>query len=256
MPALADLIYPELCVGCGRRASGGLCRPCADRMPRLGPAACRRCGAPAPAGAHAAPGVPGRGDAGCRDCRPVRPAFDRAWQALEFGRVVRTAIHRLKYRCERSLAAALGALLVEALRGPACASLGLPHGPDRSRRLPGGFAATWVPTTDARLRERGHDHARLLASCVAGASGWPLVPLLGRARDTPPQARLAIAQRRRNMDHALVAVLPPPARVVVVDDVYTTGATASEAARALKAGGAERVVVLGLARALRPERQT
>ncbi|MGH2721876.1 MAG: ComF family protein, partial [Actinomycetota bacterium] len=113
----------------------------------------------------------------------------------------------------------------------------------------------WVPTTAARLRERGQDHARLLASCVAGASGWPLVPLLGRVRDTPPQARLAIARRRRNMEHALAAVLPPPALVVVVDDVYTTGATASEAARALKAGGAERVVVLGLARALRPERE-
>ncbi|MGH2687482.1 MAG: ComF family protein, partial [Actinomycetota bacterium] len=85
-------------------------------------------------------------------------------------------------------------------------------------------------------------------------SGWPLVPLLGRARDTPPQAGLAIADRRRNMDHALVAVLPAPPHVVVVDDVYTTGATASEAARALRAAGAERIVVLGLARTLRPER--
>jgi predicted amidophosphoribosyltransferase len=235
--ALADLLYPELCVGCGRRVRGGLCRQCAGRIPRLPLAGCRRCGAPGP------------GVAGCPECRSLHPAFDRAWQAVEFGQVVRAAVHRLKYRCERSLAAALGDLLAEPLAGPAGIRLGLPAG---SRP---GFAATWAPTTEGRLRERGHDHARLLAECVAAALGWPAVPLLGRARDTPPQARLAIAERRRNMHDALVAALPPPAEVVVIDDVYTTGATASEAARALKAGGAVRVVALGLARALRPERE-
>lgn len=235
MRALADLLYPELCVGCGRRARGGLCGPCAGAIRRLGPATCRCCGAPSVVG------VPR-----CRECRPVPVAFDRACQAVEFGQVVRRAIHRLKYRSERSLAEALGALVVELVRGPYGAELGLEAGARRP-------VATWVPTTAGRLRDRGYDHGRLLAECVAGALGWAAVPLLGRVRDTPAQARLQTHARRRNLDGALSPAVPPPPEVVVIDDVYTTGATASEAARALKAGGAERVVVLGVARALRPD---
>jgi competence protein ComFC len=232
--ALADLLYPELCVGCARRAQGGLCRPCAAAIRRLGPGICRCCGAPV------AVSVPR-----CRECRPVPVAFDRACQAVVFGHVVRSAIHRLKYRGERSLAEALGALVVELVRGPCGAELGLSAG------ARGPFVATWVPTTAGRLRDRGYDHGRLLAESVARALGWPAAPLLARVRDTPAQARLETQARRRNLEGALLAAAPMPPEVVVIDDVYTTGATASEAARALKAAGAQRVVVLGLARAIR-----
>jgi ComF family protein len=174
-------------------------------------------------------------------------AFDRACQAVEFAQVVRGAIHRLKYRGEHSLAGALGSILVEFVQAPAGEGL---------RSIPGDgpLVATWVPTTARRLRERGYDHGRLLTECVAEALGWPVAPLLGRVRDTPPQAGLEIGERRRNLDRALAAAGTAPPAVVVIDDVYTTGATASEAARALKAGGADAVVVLGLARALRPDR--
>ena len=174
-------------------------------------------------------------------------AFDRACQAVVFGQVARSAIHRLKYRGERSLAEALGALVVELVRGPCGMELGL------SPAAPRPFVATWVPTTAGRLRDRGYDHGRLLAECVARALGWPAAPLLARVRDTPAQARLETHARRRNLEGAFAAAGPLPPQVVVIDDVYTTGATASEAARALKAGGAERVVVLGLARAVRPD---
>jgi predicted amidophosphoribosyltransferase len=177
----------------------------------------------------------------------VPVTFDRARQAVVFGQVVRSAIHRLKYRGERSLAEALGALVVELVRGPCGVELGLSTG------APGSLVVTWVPTTPGRLRDRGCDHGRLLAECVARAQGWPAAPLLARVRDTPPQARLETHARRRNLDGAFAAAAVLPPAVVVVDDVYTTGATASEAARALKAGGAGRVVVLGLARAIRPD---
>jgi competence protein ComFC len=207
-----------------------LCSACARSLPRLGPEVCTCCGAPGPLR------LPG-----CPECRGANVAFDCACQAVVFGPVVRRAIHRLKYRSERSLADALSALVVELVQSPVGDELGLGS----------GVVATWVPTTEQRLRRRGHDHGRLLAEGTARALGWPVAPLLARARDTPPQAGLEPAQRRRNLDRALVAAVPPPAEVVVVDDVYTTGATASEAARALKVGGSSRIVVLGLARALR-----
>jgi predicted amidophosphoribosyltransferase len=115
--------------------------------------------------------------------------------------------------------------------------------------------ATWVPATAGRLRDRGFDHGRLLAEGVARALGWPVEPLLERVRDAPAQVTLERQARRRNLEGAFAAAGPVPALVVVVDDVYTTGATASEAARALKAGGAEWVAVLGVARALGPDRR-
>jgi ComF family protein len=171
---------------------------------------------------------------------------------VAFDLVVRAAIHRLKYRGERSLAGALAALVVELVRGPA------EDGLVRTGAGPSGVeevVATWVPGAQGRLRERGFDHGRLLAEGVAGALGWRAVPLLERVRDVPAQVTLERRTRRRNVEGAFAAVAVVPARVVVVDDVYTTGATASEAARALKAGGAERVVVLGVARALGPNRR-
>ena len=252
MRALADLLYPELCTSCGRRAEGGLCPGCTGRLRRLGLFVCRCCGAP-PRSA----GTDAAGTTWCTDCRGLPTAFDHARQAVEFGPVVRAAIHRLKYRSERSLAGALGGLVVELVLGPAGRELGLVAGggtPPAGLPAGGPPVATWVPTTARRLRERGCDHGRLLAEEVARALGWPAVALLGRVRDTPAQAKLETLARRRNLEGAFAATVPPPAHVVVVDDVFTTGATASEAARALKAAGAGRVVALGVARALRPDR--
>ena len=242
MRALADLLYPELCVGCGRRAEGGLCCPCSGALRRLAASVCRRCGAPRPPG-----GAGTAGWSGCRRCCDLSPAFDHARQAVEFGPVVRAAIHRLKYRGERALAGALAALVVELVRGPAGSELGCGQG-----EAP--FVATWVPATARRLLGRGCDHGRLLAEALAHSLGWPSEALLVRVRDAPAQVTLETRARRCNLEGAFSAAGPVPPQVVVVDDVYTTGATASEAARALKEGGAERVVVLGVARAFRPDR--
>lgn len=225
MNLMADLLYPQQCLGCGRLVRGGLCHACLVNLPRPGPEVCRRCGAPTTVAV-----------AKCRECRKARFAFDVARQAVLFTSGVREAILRLKYRSERALADALGLLLAEV------AATFDPR------------PCTWVPSGQRRLRERGFDHARLLAEACAGRLGLPISPLLIRACQTRPQVGLEPDVRRTNVKGAFACPCVPPSRVLVIDDVFTTGATASEAARALKAAGADHVRVLCLARAFPSER--
>lgn len=225
MLGVGDLLCPERCAGCDRMARGGLCRACLDRLPRLGPQLCTLCGRPScrPVGR-------------CRDCAGRELWFDLARQTVGFDPVVRRAIHRFKYSGCRSLGEPLAGLIAELLG----------HAENAA-------AVTWVTPSPDRLRRTGTDHGRVLAELVAGRLGRPAVPMLGRVRRTQPQMKLDPAERRTNLSGAFRATLCPPSDVLLVDDVFTTGSTASEAARALKKAGAGRVVVLTAARSYAPD---
>ncbi|MBK9089030.1 MAG: ComF family protein [Holophagales bacterium] len=126
-----------------------------------------------------------------------------------------------------------------------------PHG--RNRPGPGSRPASGavvpVPSTTRRNRDRGYDPGGLLAEEVARQLGRPLRALLSRVREAPPQSALPAAERRRNVHGAFRS--SPSARgahLLLVDDVMTTGATAFEAARTLRAAGAAHVDLLVLAR--------
>lgn len=107
-----------------------------------------------------------------------------------------------------------------------------------------------VPLHPSRLAQRGFDQATPFARAVARVLGVPFRRALRRVRATPPQSRLSAAARRANVHDAFASVARvPPGAVVLVDDVLTTGATASACAACLLAAGAERVVVVTLARA-------
>lgn len=111
-------------------------------------------------------------------------------------------------------------------------------------------AVTWVPTDPRRIRQRGVDHAEVLARRVASAVDGPASRLLSVARRRPDQARLPEDQRRRVPDGAFRAARDVPGgHVLLVDDVVTTGGTAHAAARALRRAGAARVTLGTLARA-------
>jgi ComF family protein len=156
---------------------------------------------------------------------------------------LRAAIHALKFRGRVAVAAPLGALLAE--RGAALAGL--------TGEAPTLVdAVVPVPLHPGRLAERGFNQAELLAAPCARAWGRPLVTgALVRTRPTRPQTELDAVERGTNVAGAF-AVRRPAAvagqRVVLVDDVLTTGATARAAARALRDGGAAAVGVLVLAR--------
>ena len=149
----------------------------------------------------------------------------------------------MKFSGQRELAEALGRAMAGAWRDLDGTDQGDDHGTPPE-------AVTWVPLSARRRAERGFDQAEALARVAATALRLPLVRSLERVVDTPPQARRGAAERRRALAGAFRAVPSPPTRVLLIDDVITTGSTASECARVLCAAGAVRVEVLVAARAL------
>jgi ComF family protein len=154
---------------------------------------------------------------------------------------VRRALMRLKFGGQKSVADPLGAFMLEALQRapPVIVSEDAP--------VP---VLTWVPLGRRRRRERGYDQAEALARVVAGLSGLPVRQLLARSVETGPQARRSGPARRFALHGAFRAVRVPPARVILVDDVLTSGATAAECASVLRRAGASEVGVLTAARSL------
>ena len=119
-----------------------------------------------------------------------------------------------------------------------------------SARLGSTTVLTWVPLGSGRRRVRGFDQAETLARGLGRTSGLPVRPLLKRTRETAPQARRGGSERRAALHGAFRSRGDVPATVVLVDDVLTSGATASECARVLRAAGAREVGVVTAARSV------
>ncbi len=218
---LLDLVLPQACVGC-RRPGSVVCDGCRARIERLDGPLCARCGAPTSWPV-----------ARCRECSGRRLAFAEARAAVAYDRTARVLVGGWKERGLRGIGVLAAELVVEVVE----------------RQDAGAIA--WVPPVRDRLLERGHSTARQLA--LELARRWQLEPrpLLERTRFAAAQRGQDLAGRRRNVAGAFRAPARVPARVCLVDDVYTTGATVSAAASALRKAGARKVHVVTLARTLR-----
>jgi len=215
MQELLDLLLPTQCVACG--ASGDvLCRACLSRLPLLVGAVCARCGSPAALG--------------CRECRGRDLAFAAARSAVVYRGDVARALGAWKeggvWRMTRVAASIVTSVIPE----------------------PAVDALTSVPPDGDRFLWLGHDPAAGLARMLAREWGIPYQRMLRRVSRVAVQKGLDAAERQQNAAGTFLAPRPVPTRVAVVDEVYTTGATASAAALALRVGGARTVEVVTFAR--------
>ena len=217
---MLDLLLPRRCLVCGA-AGGSLCGGCRDGLPRLEPPLCERCGAPTAWPVQR-----------CRECSGRRLGFTQARAAVAYDERVRRVVAGWKERGLRRIADDAAALVVECVPRPEA------------------DVVTFVPADRRRRGERGHHPAERLARALADRWHLPCRPLVVRTRQTERQRGLALADRRRNVAGAFAA-RPAHGEIVLVDDVYTSGATASAAAAALSAAGAARVNVVSFARAIR-----
>jgi len=172
----------------------------------------------------------------CGECLQHPPPFALAAAPWIYSGAIVSLLTRFKFHSELACGRLLAALADEALAQW--------HGwHDVDLVAP-------VPLHEKRLAQRGYNQALELARALARSHGLKLAPeLLRRIRDTPPQTDLSAEQRRKNLRGAFEAhMLPENARVLLIDDVFTTGATLREAARTLRKAGASSVHVLAMAR--------
>lgn len=220
---LLDLVFPRRCLGCGS-GEDFLCAKCRASLPRIVPPICRRCGAPLRTGEL------------CARCQEATLDLDGIRSVFRFEGLAREAVHSLKYRHFKALAGPLGDLLADYLvANPLPAEVIMP-----------------VPLHPGRLRERGYNQSALVAKELSKRTGITFTEgALLKTKYTPPQARSADAtERRHNVRGAFVykGASLSGKRVLLVDDVCTTGATLEACAAPLKTQGAASVWALTLAR--------
>jgi ComF family protein len=216
---LLDVFFPRYCLGCGREGDY-LCPKCRLDLPFQAPPYCPACG-------KSLDHHP--------DCDILAPELLELRSVFRFEGVIKKAVHQLKYNNLRDIAPGLGGFMADFLKSSSL----------------NGDVLVPVPIHKSRLRERGYNQSALLGMALHRLTGLPLyLDALRKLRATPPQADSASVEARRL---AVVGAFGcynnfTGRRVILIDDVATSGATLSACAVTLAAAGAAEVRALTLAR--------
>jgi len=228
---ILDLLYPRACCECGSSIQegpeSGLCWDCRADVVPLGPPWCERCGLV----------IAGRLDHAftCADCSEDPPVYECARSLYHYEGGIRTAIHALKYQRDFSVIPDLSSLLLAGLHAHFSE-------PDSLTLVP-------VPLHRKRQRKRGFNQGlELIRGMMKQQKGLSVWTGLKRTKDTETQTKLSKAARRENVRSAFAVKGKVPERVLLIDDVMTTGATLDACAKVLKRSGVREVNTLTLAR--------
>ena len=233
---LLDAVLPHRCLGCAEMINGdaSLCAACWRQLTLIGPPICRHCGYPLPQVVAA--------DPLCGECAAQPPVYDRARAALRYDDGSRGVILRFKHADRTDIVQTFGRLMTQA---------GQELFDESDLIVP-------VPLHRWRLLQRGYNQAAMLAHTLRRATGIAMVPdAIQRTLATVSQQGLSGDQRLRNITSSAFRLHPwhrskiADKRVLLIDDVLTTGATITACTRVLRAGGAHSVNILTLARVVR-----
>lgn len=231
--ALINLIYPLRCQVCKVELDPEneryLCEACLEKIRRNPPPYCEKCGRSLPGG---------KGNSICGECLKTDYHFNRAGAPCLYEGVIKDCIHLLKYGKKLCLIGPLSQLMVDFVKtylDPGSIDLVVP-----------------IPLHSVKLREREFNQAELLARRIKTSLGIPLISNnLRRVKLRPPQTTLSRKERLANLEGAFKVKKPGQFRgtsILLIDDVFTTGATANESSKVLLEAGAKKVRVLTLAR--------
>lgn len=223
-----DLLYPPVCFHCGTGTESGqfLCKSCQTELTFLEGELCSVCGTPLHLGV-------------CETCARSQFVFDKAASVFPFSSICQSLIHHLKYKDMVGVGTYLGAKAAEyCIQRKPFSTIDL---------------VVPIPLHPVRLRHRGFNQAGVIARAFARQMQLPYAPhLVARARYTQTQTKLNRAQRQQNVSQAFRVKRPllvQDKTILIMDDVFTTGATANSVAAALLKQRAGRVYVLTIARA-------
>jgi ComF family protein len=233
--ALLDLLLPSFCLACEKPLGPApellFCPDCRGRLQYIASPLCPCCGRIYLKAAG--------GDHHCGACLAAPTHFTRARALFLYEEPLKEVVHRFKYQGKTACLPSFARFAQNLLRQPHLAEVA---------------GADWiipVPLHPKRLRERGFNQALLLARAFFPKDHRVSPDLLIRSRPTEPQTSFNGAARRTNLKNAFAVVTPQRLagkRILLVDDVFTTGTTVNECARVLKKAGAAEVMVLTLAR--------
>lgn len=231
-----SIFFPVRCVHCGR---GGhwLCQDCASGLKLIGGTLCRRCGRPVERSVNS-----------CSECHSRGLAFHSAAAAFYFNGAARSLVHQLKYGGQRRLAGYLAEISADAAAGF------IQRGCGGLTENKAGISLTFIPMHRSKQLNRGYNQARLYARALGRRLGLPVVDLLLKNRPTAPQNQLDFDARGNNLTGSFSfrrGASITGERIILIDDVYTTGATARECARIINEALGVNVYIWTFARTVR-----
>lgn len=232
---LKDLIYPNLCLACGNfiktaQEQEAVCSDCRAKIDKNLPPFCTTCGR------HL--DIPAIQKNSCPHCSGESFYFDRAFSPCAYTGVIKKLIHEFKYNGKDYLKKPLGSIMNTFIK-----EYGLPIG-HLDFIVP-------VPLHPSRQREREFNQAQALGQEIAAEFKKNLLSnVIIRSKPTKTQTELSLNQRRANLSGSFLVTKPDLVKdmnLLLIDDVMTTGATSSEAAKSLKNAGARTVLLMTLA---------